>query len=303
MAAAPDSKALVWTGLGTGVLLLALVVGLQFEGRKERAEQQDLRSLRADTVQRMRVALATAMEAERSAVMAIADESSRKHADDARAAIGLVAEATRRLQDLQARGAAGTEVGLLDRFAAAFETFRRVDAQILDLAVQNSNLKAYKLAFGPAANAVAELDSALAHAAARGGDALRLADDARIAAWRIESALAPHIAEESDAKMTAMETEMATQDSVLQKSLNDLEALDEGALQSDVQAARASYARLGELRTRIIKLSRENTNVRSVALSLNEGEAAATACRDALIALQEAIRREGPQQAPLSNAR
>ena len=179
MAVGLDSKALVWTGLGVGVLALALVVGLQFEGRKERVEQEAIRHQRADTVQRLRISLATAVQAERGAVLAITDEASRKHADEARAAIGLVMEETRQLRELQARGRAETEIGMFDRFAATFDAFRRVDAQVLDLAVQNSNIKAYTLAFGPAANAVADLDRALAHAAAEGGEAMRLADAAR----------------------------------------------------------------------------------------------------------------------------
>ena len=132
---------------------------------------------------------------------------------------------------------------------------------------------------------------------------MRLADAARIATWRLQSALAPHIAEESDPKMTAMETEMQTQDAAVQQSLDKLDILGEAALKSDLQVARSSYARFSELRTQIVKLSRENTNVRSLALSLNEGQAAATACRDALIELQEAIRREASPQMPLPKAR
>ncbi len=303
MAVGLESKALVLTGLGTGVLLLALVVGLQFAGRNEWAAQETLRGQRVETVQRMRIALATAMEAERSAVMAVRDDTSRQHAAEAHAAIDQVTEATHQLKALQAEHGDATAGPLLERFAGTLDAFRRVDEQILDLAVLNSNLKAYQLAFGPAANAVADLDRALARAAAGGGEAMRLADGARIAAWRLQGALAPHIAEESDAKMTAMEAEMQTQDAIVQKNLNDLDSLDQEALKADLQTARSSYGRFSALRTQIVKLSRENTNVRSLALSLNEGQATATACRDALIALQDAIRGEDSPPGPLPKAR
>jgi hypothetical protein len=49
------------------------------------------------------------------------------------------------------------------------------------------------------------------------------------------------------------------------------------------------YARFSELRTQILALSRENTNVRSLAISLDQKRKAMWMCQDALHALQQEI--------------
>ena len=46
------------------------------------------------------------------------------------------------------------EVGLLDDFNKRFGEYRKVDGEILSLAVENTNLKAQRLSFGPADDAV-----------------------------------------------------------------------------------------------------------------------------------------------------
>jgi hypothetical protein len=60
------------------------------------------------------------------------------------------------------------------------------------------------------------------------------------------------------------------------------------------------YAKFNEIKAQIIKLSRENTNVRSVALSLNQKRKAMLMCQDALAALEQAIQQEPIARAPVS---
>ena len=47
-----------------------------------------------------------------------------------------------------------------------------------------------------------------------------------------------------------------------------------------------------EIKAQIIKLSRENTNVRSLAISLNQKRKVMLMCQDALAALEQAIQQE-----------
>ncbi len=51
----------------------------------------------------------------------------------------------------------------------------------------------------------------------------------------------------------------------------------------------ARFDQFRELKARILPLSRENTNVRSLALSLNEKRKAMIVCLDALASLKQAI--------------
>jgi hypothetical protein len=59
-----------------------------------------------------------------------------------------------------------------------------------------------------------------------------------------------------------------------------------------VAPAGAAFARYLELQAQVLSLSRENTNVRSLSLSLGRKRAAQAICQDTLAALQEAILEE-----------
>ncbi len=300
MATAWDAKKRVWLSVGSGLLIILLIIGLQLAGQRERTAEAALGQQRLEVVQHMQLAFATALQAERAAVLAVTDATSRQHADEVRVAARQVAADIDHYAALAAQDPDAAEQERLTQLKRAFAVWQRTDGQILDFAGQNSNLKAYKLAFGPAAEAVAAADLALAHAALARDAALQPAAEARIALWRILALLAPHIAEESDAKMAAMEAAMQAEDAVVARSLAALAALPGDALTADLQAARSSYARFAELRQQILKLSRDNTNVHALALSLNEGLTAAGACERALDALRRVL---VLQQAPGSQAK
>ena len=59
---------------------------------------------------------------------------------------------------------------------------------------------------------------------------------------------------------------------------------------SHVAASR--YAQFRELKSQILALSRENTNVRSLSISLNQKRKVMLDCHDILSSLQEAIQKE-----------
>jgi hypothetical protein len=119
-----------------------------------------------------------------------------------------------------------------------------------------------------------------------------LAFGARIGVLRIQALLAPHIAEESDAKMDQLEATMVGEELQVRKDLDGLAALPGLEKDADLATAASRFARYGELKARILALSRENTNVRSLALSLNQKRKAMVLCLDALNALKGAILEE-----------
>jgi len=279
----------LWMTAGAAVFLAVLLLVLHFRDDRGVAERLASKAGRVDGVARMELALTSASEAEKSAVLAVTDEASKKFADEARSAAAEVERRRVELADSLKKDGTSTERDLLDKFSLSFADFRRVDDEVLRLAVANTNLKAYALAFGPAADAVDAMSAALSRVAAKHADAARLADGAQIAALHLETLLAPHVAEESDARMDELESRMKRDDETVRADLAGLAALPSLKDDADVAAAASSYAKLDEVRAKILPLSRENTNVRSLAMSLNEKRKAMLACLADLAALRDEI--------------
>jgi hypothetical protein len=286
--------------VGAAVLLAFILLVLHSQKLQNPAAQLAFKAKRVELVERMRLSLASASEAEKSAVMAITDEDSQTYADQARTATATVEQERQELEQLLEPGGTKHEKDFLTQFSEAFAEFQRIDKDLLDLAVRNTNLKAYSLAFGPAAAAINEMDAALARvvalrASSPSADDLNIvqqADGARIAALRLLTLLPPHIAEESDQKMDEMEAVMTNEGQAVHQNLEDLSALPTLSGNPDLAAATVSFARFAELKTQILKLSRENTNVRSLTISLNQKRKVMLVCQDALAALEQAIQEE-----------
>jgi hypothetical protein len=280
---------------GTAVLLLCMLGVFHFREDQDPAAQLAFRARRVDLVERIQFDLASASEAEKSAVLAITDRDSQTFADQARAASAKVEQERGELEEVIAAGGPQGERDLLAQFTAGFKELLHIDDELLALAVKNTNVKAYGLAFGPAATAIAEMNAALTRLVAADADspgarsAMLLAFGAETSALRIQTLLPPHIAEENDKKMDDLEALMAAEDTQVRKSLDGLAALPRFAKDPALASATARYAELGELRTKILALSRENTNVRSLSISLNEKRKVMLVCQDALNALHQAI--------------
>jgi hypothetical protein len=289
----PGLRDILWMGTGAVVLLLVLLVLLPFQGGRDPAKRLEARSRRAALVELMRLSLTAASEAEKSAVLAVTDEESQAFADQATAAAAEVDKALEALKALPAAGAAPKETELISRFSEAFAGFRRIDRELLALAVKNTNVKAFALAFGPAAQASKETDSALSRFLSRHETSpqrtLLLAAAARAAALRLETRLAPHIAEESDQREDEMEALMAKDDREVRAAFDALSALPGLGPDPDLASARSSYSRFSDLRTKILALSRENTNVRSLSISLNQKRTVTAVCQEALAALRREV--------------
>lgn len=298
--------------LGAAMLLVVMLVVLHVQKGQSPADQLAFKAKRVDLVERMRLALASASEAEKSAVMAITDEDSQKFADQARTATAEVDQEGKELGDLLQVGGTANEKELLSQFFKIFAEFQGIDRELLALAVKNTNLKAYSLAFGPAADALQKMDTALTSvvsksAATPGAKGIALlAFGAETAALHIQVLLAPHIAEESDQKMDELEARMAKEDQTVREYLDGLARLSMFSGDADLAMATSSYADFTKIRTQILALSRENTNVRSLAISLNQKRKVMLLCQDALAALQQAILQEhidGVNYGPPSNPR
>jgi Four helix bundle sensory module for signal transduction len=296
MTTKPGSLQLNWLLGGVVFLALLMVVVVLFRRDTTPAQRLSDKAGRVDVVARMQLGLASASEAEKSAVLAVSDKDSEMFADQARVATAAVEQDRQDIGALLAATGTERERDLLAQFSKAFADLQRIDKEVLDLAVKNTNLKAYSLLFGAAASTLAEMDAALARVIARHADstdakrAMMLAFGARLGVLRMQTLLAPHIAEESDQKMDQMEATMSKEEVEIRKDLDGLVALAKS--DADLAIATAQFARYEELKGRILALSRENTNVRSLALSLNQKRRAMVLCLESLSALKATILEE-----------
>jgi len=214
----PGIKDALWMAAGAAMLLIVILIVWHFHQEKNPAEQLAFKARRVDLVGRMQLALASAAEAEKSAVLAITDQDSQTFADQARTATAEVERERQEIGELLKAGGTPGEKDLLAQFSQVFTEFQRIDNDLLSLAVKNTNLKAYNLAFGQAADTLKEMNASLSRLVAANADSpeakkvMLLAFGAQIGALRIQILLPPHIAEESNRKMDELEALMATED-------------------------------------------------------------------------------------------
>ena len=230
----------------------------------------------------LHVEFTKATEASNRAVMADTDEASAAGAEEARRARQIVETDLAALRTVLQSLGYRDDLGALDAFQAHFDEYRKVDDEILPLAVENTNLKAQRLSFGPAQEAAQAFASAVA-AAARGAKAgccgEAVANRARAALLEIQVLQAPHIAEADDSAMTKIENRMKDLAQTAHAAVDELEAAD----------AAAALNRFLKINDEIIILSRRNSNLRSLALSLGRKRMLTAECEDDLAALEQVI--------------
>jgi hypothetical protein len=246
----------------------------------------------------LRVQLAKTSNASDRAVMADTDEESAafaRQADQATAAIesGSAALSTK----LQSLGYAPEQHTLQD-FRDHFAAYRKLDHDVLDLAVQNTNLKAQRLSFGPVRETADGFRDALQAAGqlAPAKDRCRvdgLLARAELAVREIQILQAPHIAEPNEAAMTKIESQMTERLAAAREALKSLGAGASGAMAKQLTTASAALDRFDKLSAELVALSRRNSNVRSLALALRRAPQLVAACDGSLAVLQEALAKEG----------
>ena len=233
------------------------------------------------------------------AVMADTDEASVQFARDAVQTKQTLQHDVDALGPLLQQAGYTNENEMLQEFVSRFRAFDDLDRRILDLAVENSNLKAQRLSYGPAQDAADAFRDALSGLAAATPEAERwhvqaLVGQAVTTVREIQVLQAPHIAEADDAVMTRLEARMATSETGARQALGALAGIVPPALRPRVTAATKALDEFMGLNAQVIALSRKNTNVRSLALSLKQKPALATACEEPLHRLNDALAKRVP---------
>jgi hypothetical protein len=254
----------------------------------------EARRLSADLL----VQFTKAADAANRAVMADTDEASVQSAGEAVRAKQAVEKDVATLRPVLQELKFSDEGRLLQQFVGCFADYSALDRRILDLAVENTNLKAQRLSFGPAQEAADSFQHSL--------ETVAPADTARDA-WRIKALVAtavafvrqiqvlqaPHIADPDDGAMTRLEERMALSEAAARRALATLATLVPPASRTELAAATTALDRFMAVNAQIVGLSRRNTNVRSLALSLNQKPSLTTACEESLHALQDALAKHG----------
>jgi hypothetical protein len=259
----------------------------------------EARRLSADLL----VQLTKAADAGNRAVMADTDDASAAFATEARQAMQAVQKDSDALAADLMSLEYSAEGGLLNEFNTAFAEYRALDSTILGLTIENTNLKAQRLSFGSgreAADAFTDaVEAAMRRAQAKDmwhGEALGARAVASVR--EIQVLQAPHIAEADDAAMTRLEKQMATSAATARSALQMLGSLIPPESRPLIDAAGAALDRFMKVDAEIIALSRRNTNVRSLALSLGQKRTLTAKCEGILHALQDTLakRELGPRR-------
>ena len=241
----------------------------------------------------LHVAFTKASEASSRAVMASSDEASMAAADEAKKARQDAERSLAALQPALESLGYQTDLGHLTAFRASFDEYRRLDDEILTLAVENSNVKAQRIAFGPSREAARAFGTSLEAAVREGAKdrcrAEALASRAQAAVLQLEVLQPPHIADAENAVMTRLEGEMHASEAVARKSLEELRTASSPAAGSHLEAATAALDGFVARNREIVALSRRNSNVRSLALSLGRKRTVTAQCEDQLRALEQAL--------------
>jgi len=232
---------------------------------------------------------------EKNAVMALTDEESREFADQSLAASAVVEQNQKQLNSLIDAAPMQDERNLAIEFNTCWTELRKLDQVILELAVQNTNLKAASLSRVKGAEAMQRFEHALndvmkSYSGTRNeGRVARLIFSAITAGLKIHNLHSFHIAEASDEKMDQIETQMKTEENEASKSLDELASIVGEKNRHVLLQAKTAFSEFMEVTAEVIKLSRQNSNIKSLELSLGKTRKVTAQCDEILAAFQEAV--------------
>jgi hypothetical protein len=284
--------------LAVAVLVLVLVwIGIKYEIISFGMEDiLRIRIKKMELLSSMRANLLKSVEAEKNAVMADTDESSRAFADESLHSSEAIDRDHREIGLLIKKDYADQEMKLLQEFDGCWAELRRIDQVLLELAVRNTNIKAAHLSFGKGSVAMKRLEEALREmdrtvlSNGRDNRVAELACNALTAGLKIHYLHAPHIAAANDDQMDKIEVDLKQYDDVIKGSLSKLKLLVPQEKQASLREAERAYDELAKVTAEVIDLSRQNTNIKSFELSLGRKRKATARCDEILMSLQEAVK-------------
>ena len=183
----------------------------------------------------------------------------------------------------------------MDEFTTCWAEFGKLDQVILELAVENTNLKAATLSREKGAEAIKRFEQALEHLlqlSAGTEDESRidgLVSHALIAGLKMYNLHSTHIAEATDEKMDQLEAQMKGEENKVADSFAALSDIVGAEHLEAVSQAKTAFAEFVAVTAKVIQLSRKNSNIKSLELSFGKKRTIAAQCDAVLAAFQETV--------------
>ena len=220
------------------------------------------------------------IRAQKNAVLSPEDETSLSFAAMSRASLVEVRESLGKLKELVLKDRVDGQLTAVDDFTKAIDKAEEINSAVLDLAVQNSNVKARRLLSGDIQRQI-EVLAAQFHSWREEASAKEGADSDSVkrlsALYDIDAALLgiipnsiKHISSSNEEEMSALEKRVQE----LQENVLAGAAVASGGDTSNLVEVRSRMSDVKNSLTKLFQLSRLDTNNRSTTLSLNGSRAA-----------------------------
>ena len=250
-----------------------------------------------ELVHAMRLNLLAVSEAQNIAMIAKSEKLSGECLEQADAG---VQGFQRAYSELKSNPPAYIDSMLIARVGDQFDAFYQVHNQLTSMLQRNTNRKAYELATGSGLKLLNEIDAglhSLTESVLESHSSNQLADvkqmyEIRLSLLRIQNMLIPHISEPSDSEMDNLESRMRTEELVVEKGIQQLSTREGN--KDKLSEVNAQLADFQKLKAQIITLSRENSNVHSETLAVNERRDLFLACEATLVDLVNQINSHDP---------
>jgi hypothetical protein len=293
----------MWIAIALIITLLLLVLALYFskfpgqDSRQESRQETFFGNMTkvVEIISRMRINILKSTGMEKGAVMAVTDEESQALADQSRKDADAVERDYQELKGLIEAAKIDKEMKLLKEFSDSWKNCRVVDSELLSLAIENTNIKAANLSSTAAAQAMTTFERFLPELMD-----IPASDDERVqaaksvyqavtAAFMIYSLEAPHINEAQDKKMDELEALMGTNEKKVRNALRGLSRLKDRNGRIIFDNASPAFSKFMEVHKEVVRLSRMNTNIKSLQLSLGRKRKVADQCEEILNSLQNTV--------------
>lgn len=291
--------------LSTVLIAAVLVVGWVAQNRLGLVNAQiarlvDSTNAKAAQSSEVRIQFLSSVRSQKNSVLALDDQSSKEHTAKSKADLIMAKEQVTRLRELIAKANITTQTDALEGIVSALDSFERINNSVLDLAVQNSNLKAKSQVFEELPRHIDKVSGRFrAWAEEKEADGsmedrigrLKVLYETNEALMQIPINAIKHIEASSEDEMSQQERKLAELQERVQSGL----PVGSGGNTANQVEVRAALSDLKTTLAKVTQLSRLDTNNRSVSLSLNESKAAIDECEARFRALGKLLDEEARQ--------
>lgn len=245
-------------------------------------------SQKAELLADMNIELLRAIEAEKNAVLGLTVADSKNFAAEALRATQELDQHQQKLEAIPEQENTPQEQELIQAFALCWQQFKALDKQLLGLATQNSNLRAQQLSVTAASQAAQNFESHLGkliQSPSSTANVQSAGQQALIAALKILSLHQPHIQAAQDQQMERLEKQIRAYNSQARHQLKSLAGLIPASARPELTSAERAYAQFMRSTAEILRLSRQNSNLKSVELSLGKKRLLSAQCQQSLASL------------------